>query len=276
MASAPQPQLPLFYKDLLPLNSRDHKNWKIKPFADAGFIGQTHALPVTVDELIDAQRDFPIVFSAGDNPVPLALMGLNEGVNTFVDAEGKINENVYLPAYTRRYPFMLARLQPGAEELSLCFDPSAGVVGDFAEGDALFDENGEPSQVTQGILDFCQKFEESGSRTKAFMDELAKHDLLMDGEIAITRNDKPDQPFIYRGFRMVDENKLRELPAATLETLNKNGMLLIIHAHLFSLNLMRVIFSRQMAQGKVPEPNAATENMEAANQPSERVTSGEA
>ncbi|MCU0949328.1 MAG: multidrug transporter, partial [Porphyrobacter sp.] len=28
MASAPQPQLPLFYKDLLPLNSRDHADWK--------------------------------------------------------------------------------------------------------------------------------------------------------------------------------------------------------------------------------------------------------
>ena len=27
MASAPQPQLPLFYKDLMPLNSRDHAGW---------------------------------------------------------------------------------------------------------------------------------------------------------------------------------------------------------------------------------------------------------
>ena len=27
MASAPQPDLPLFYKDLMPLNSRDHGTW---------------------------------------------------------------------------------------------------------------------------------------------------------------------------------------------------------------------------------------------------------
>ena len=40
-------------------------------------------------------------------------MGLNEGVNTFLDEEGKLIEpNVYLPAYLRRYPFMLARLAP--------------------------------------------------------------------------------------------------------------------------------------------------------------------
>jgi hypothetical protein len=265
MASAPQPQLPLFYKDLMPLNSRDHKGWKIKQFDNAAFIGESHAIPVTVDEFIDTQRHFPIVFSAGENPVPLALMGLNEGVNTFVDDEGKITESVYLPAYTRRYPFMLARLRQDSDELSLCFDPSADVVGEFADGNELFNAEGQPSEFTQGVLDFCQKFEESGARTKAFMDELAKHELLMDGEIAITRNDNPDKPFVYRGFGMVDENKLRELSAETLETLNKNGMLLLIHAHLFSLNLMRVIFSRQSQLGKVPEPNAATENIDTAN-----------
>jgi hypothetical protein len=74
----------------------------------------------------------------------------------------------------------------------------------------------------------------------------------MDGEIAITRNDAPDRPFIYRGFRMVDENKLRDLPTATLEAMHKNGMLVLIYAHLFSLNLMRALFERQLAQGKVP------------------------
>lgn len=263
MASAPQPQLPLFYKDLMPLNSRDHKGWKVKPFESAAFIGESHAIPVTVDEFIDAQRNYPIVFSAGNNPVPLALMGLNEGVNTFVDAEGKINENVYLPAYTRRYPFMLARLRQDTDELSLCFDPSAEVVGEHAEGSDLFDADNQPTDYTKGVLDFCQKFEESGRRTKAFMDELKQLDLLMDGEIAITRNDDPDKPFVYRGFMMVNENKLRELPAEKLEALNKNGMLLLIHAHLFSLNLMRTIFGRQLQQGRVPMPNAGTEAIDA-------------
>jgi hypothetical protein len=80
----------------------------------------------------------------------------------------------------------------------------------------------------------------------------------MDGEVAITRGDNPDKPFVYRGFRMVDEKKLRELPTETLETLNKNGLLMLIHAHLFSMNLMRTLFERQVAQGKVPQAQAAT------------------
>lgn len=259
MASAPKPNLPIFFNDLMPLNSRDHKGWYSKQFNDVSFMSKHHAIPVTVDEFIDAQRHFPIVFSAGENPVPLALMGLNEGVNTFVDDKGVITENVYLPAYVRRYPFMLAKLQPNSDELSLCFDPSAGVIGDHGEGNALFDDKDEPTDYTKNVLEFCQKFEESGARTKAFMEELKKHDLLMDGEIAITMQENPDNPFVYRGFKMVDENKLRELKGKTLETLHANGILVLIHAHLYSLNLMRNVFTRQSQQGKVPKPEANTE-----------------
>jgi SapC len=245
MASAPQPQLPLFYNDLLPLNSRDHADWKVGTMENAAFLAQTHAVPVTTDEFIDAQRNFPIVFTAGDNPLPIALFGLNEGVNTFMGDDNKLSEVVYVPAYVRRYPFMLAKLRPEAEELSLCFDPSVGFIGKRDEGIAFFGEGAEPTEYTQGVL-------EAGQRTKQFMEELKKLGILMDGEIAITRNDQPEKPFVYRGFQMVNEEKLRELPAATLEELNKNGMLIIIHAHLFSLNLMRTIFERQVASGKMP------------------------
>jgi len=258
MASAPKPKLPMFFNDLVPLNSQNHKGWKSKQFPDVSFLAKQHAIPVTVDELIDAQRHFPIVFSAGDNPVPLALMGLNEGVNTFVDDKGVITQDVYLPAYVRRYPFMLAKLQADTDELSLCFDPSAGVIGDHDEGNELFDEKSEPTEYTKGVLDFCQKFEESGARTKAFMEELKKHELLIDGEIAITLNQDPDKPFVYRGFKMVDENKLKDLKGEALESLASSGMLMLVHAHLFSLNLMRVIFARQSQQGKVPKPEANT------------------
>ena len=256
MASAPQPQLPLFYKDLLPVNSVDHAKWKAGSLGSAAYLATTHAVPLTSDEFVDAQRDYPIVFTAGENPLPIVLFGLNEGVNTFVGEDNLINEVVYLPAYARRYPFILAKLQQGSEDMSLCFDPTAGVIGADKEGMALFDEAGQPTEYTTGVLDFCRRFEEAGQRTKLFMDELAKLDILMDGEIAITRNDMPDKPFIYRGFQMVSEEKLRDLHGDQLRKLNQNGMLPLIFAHVFSLSLMSDIFSMQMQQGKVPTQSA--------------------
>lgn len=260
MASAPQPTLPLFYSDLIPLNSRDHTDWKVGPLENAAFMADTHAIPLTVEEFVDAQRHFPIVFTVGENPVPIALLGLNEGVNTFMGDDNKLVSEVYLPAYVRRYPFMLARLQPEAQELSLCFDPSVKNIGKNVEGQAFFSDKGEPTDYTQQVLEFCRQFEEAGQRTQAFIKVLDDLGIMMDGEVAITRNDQPDTPFIYRGFRMVDETKLRELPVEKLEEISKNGILMLIHAHLFSLNLMRHIFERQAAMGKMPAIPAAAVN----------------
>ena len=252
MASqAPQnATLPLLFKDLMPLSSVDHATWRIIPMTDASFIASEHAIPVTVDEFALAQRHYPIIFSSGDNPVPLALMGLNEGVNTFVGDEGKITENVYLPAYIRRYPFLLAKLRPDTDELSLCFDPTSELVGAFEEGEVLFTD-GQPTESVTRILDFCREFEESGMKTGQFMAELNEHKLLMEGEVSIQpEGDAP--PFVYRGFQMIDETKLRDLRGDVLRKMMQSGLLPLIHAHLFSLSHMRDIFGRQMAQGKVP------------------------
>jgi hypothetical protein len=257
MASAPQPNLPLFYNDLMPLNSRDHANYRSKLMDTAKWLTKAHAIPLTTDEFVQAQRDYPIVFSAGDNPLPLALMGLNEGINTFVDENGKINDPVYIPAYIRRYPFLLAKLNQNSEELSLCFDPTVDTLGEFEDGDKLFEDDGQPSQAVKNVLDFCQEFEQAGQRTKVFIDELKKHDLMMDGEIAITLSGDNTNPFVYRGFQMINQEKLREVRGDVLRSWNQNGMLPLIYAHLMSLDQMRVIFARQQQQGKGPTlPNA--------------------
>ncbi|KTE33248.1 MULTISPECIES: SapC family protein [unclassified Sphingopyxis] len=255
MATAPAANLPLFYQDLVPLSSIDHANFRARALDKADFLINQHAVPLTSDEFASASRFYPIVFSAGDNPVPLALMGLNEGVNTFVGEDGKLLNPVYVPAYVRRYPFLLAKLRPDTDELSLCFDPTSGAIGEFDEGDALF-ENGEPTEPTKAVLEFCKNFEEAGQRTGLFMEELKKADLLMDGEVSI-QPEGSDKPFIYRGFQMVDENKLRELRGDVLRKMMQNGMLGLIFAHLFSLQLMREVFAEQIKAGKVPEIAAA-------------------
>jgi hypothetical protein len=156
-----------------------------------------------------------------------------------------------VPAYIRRYPFMLARLRPDADELSLCFDSQSGLVGDFEEGQPLFQE-GQPSEATNAILKFCEEFELSAQRTNAFMKELKDSELLIDGEVSIQPSTS-DQPFIYRGFQMVAEDKIRELRGDTLRKMNQNGMLQLIMAHLFSLPTIREIFGKQIQQGKGPQ-----------------------
>ncbi|MEK7343572.1 MAG: SapC family protein [Pseudomonadota bacterium] len=261
MASAPANTLPIFYNDLLPLSTNDHVDYKVRQVESAPFLVTQHAVPLTVDEFVPAQRFAPIIFSSGDDSVPLLLMGLNEGVNIFVDDEGQLRGPAYIPAYVRRYPWMLAKLRPDSEELSLCFDPTSPAVGAFEDGQPLFDD-GKPSELTQGVLKFCEDFEQAAARTGQFVKDLKDMDLLMDGEVSI-QSPLNEQPFVYRGFRMINEEKLRDLRGDQLRKINQNGMLPLIHAHLFSLQLMRDVFEAQVAQGKGPIPAPA--GLEVAN-----------
>lgn len=252
MASAPP--LPLFYNGLEPLSSETHANWRIRAQESAPFLIGQHAVPITVEEFPLVQRHMPIVFSTGDDAIPLALMGLNEGVNVFMGDDGKLlDANFYVPAYVRRYPFMLARLRPDTEELSLCFDPTSQAIGPFDEGEPLFTD-GQPSETTKNILSFTELFEQAGARTQAFMNELRETGLLMDGEVSIQLEGN-DQPFIYRGFQMVDEQKLADLRGDQLRKMSQSGMLPLLYAHMFSLSLMRDLFGRQAQQGRTPLPN---------------------
>jgi hypothetical protein len=248
MASMPANQaestLPLFYQSVVPISSQMHASFGLKIRNEVLFTRNTHAIPVTVDEFAMCQRSYPIVFGLGDAAAPLALLGLQEGSNLYVDAAGQWDPTAYIPAFVRRYPFMLARLSPDTQDLSLCFDETSGQIED-GEGDPLF-VDGEPSETTKAILTFCDQFEQAVGRTRGFIDELTKLNLLMDGEVTIQREGLAE-PAVYRGFRMVDENRLQNLRGDQTRKLVQNGMMGLIYAHLFSLALISPLFERQYA-----------------------------
>lgn len=242
MATNPQAaqQLPPLYNSIMPLSSSTHAGLGMKPREDLRNTAGFHAIPITVDEFQMAQRHYPIVFSTGEASAPLALVGLSEGQNAFLTSDGKWRDGFYIPAYIRRYPFILARLRPDSEELTLCFDDSCP---DFAEdaGEALF-KDGETTQITKNILAFCEQYEQSMARTKAFVDDLVKGDFLMEGEVSIQQAGM-EQPAVYRGFKMVSEDKIRDLRGDQARKLIQNGMLPLIYAHLLSLSLIREVYA---------------------------------
>lgn len=247
MASMPDNQdqtLPLFYKSLVPLSSQMHANFGLKPRENLEFTRNTHAVPITVDEFSTCQRSFPIVFGLGEAAAPLGLIGLQEGQNLYLDEAGQWEPTAYVPAFVRRYPFMLARLSPDSQDLSLCFDDSSKQIEEN-DGEALF-VNGETSDTTKNCLNFCEQFEQAVMRTRNFIDELTKLDILMDGEVTIQREGLAE-PAVYRGFRMVDENKLQSLRGDQARKLVQSGMMGLIYAHLFSLSLISPLFERQFA-----------------------------
>jgi hypothetical protein len=253
MASAPQQGLPLFYNDLIPISSQQHADWKLRAIAGATFLKTAHAVPLLVEEFIHASRFYPIVFSLGDDPVPLVLMGLNDGVNAVVDDKGMFPDEWYVPAYVRRYPFMLARLRPDSDEMSLCVDPTSDAVGQFDEGDPIF-EDGAPSERTKAILQFCEQVEQGSALTASFFADLKEQKLLTDGEFTAQPTGAP-QPYVYRGFQIISEDALKNLRGDVARKWMQSGLLPLVYAHLFSLQRMPDIFGRQVQRGMLPPPN---------------------
>jgi len=132
----------MFYENPVPLNKAQHAKFGVKqvdkPYS---FMADQHFLPLTAPEFGSASTSMPIIF-AGEERSPLAVMGIRSGENLFVD-EGQFQPDFYLPAFARRYPFVLAG-DNANDRFVVCVDEKAECVTNKFERDR---------QATQKMID---------------------------------------------------------------------------------------------------------------------------
>lgn len=240
----------LFYKKPEPLNFDMHKGLGLrrmdKPF---GFAHRSQAVPLTVAEFGAAALSYPIIF-AGDEHQPLAVMGLVDNTNLFIHADGSFEQGCYVPAYIRRYPFVLARDDVN-QQMVVCIDREAPMIGDLPDL-AFFDDAGGATDYTNNCIQFCNDYEVEVQRTQAFMQLLNGLDIWETRKATHT----PVNPDGSQGatqevaeFFAVSEEKVKALPDATIRELVDNGALGQIYTHLTSLfgweRLIQTALSRQ-------------------------------
>ena len=225
---------PLFYENPIALNSEAHRNLKIKPSGEGlKFSAKTNSVLLAGVEFPEACKHFPIVFAKVTEQLvlPVALLGFRDLENLFVDASGQwLSE--YVPAYVRRYPFVLGKAGSG-EELAVCIDESYPGFG-ADEGQPLFDEKGEPTDYLKGVLAFLQDYQAQLGRTDNFLKTLRELDLLRDVGANV---DLPGGERIsIGGLQMVDERKLQALPETQIVRLFRSGELAWVYSHLISIS----------------------------------------
>jgi hypothetical protein len=226
----------LFYSKPEPLSRELHSKIGLrrvdKPF---GFAAKTNVVPLTVGEFPVASLSYPIIF-AGERYQPLAVMGLGQGQNLFVGEDGAFEIGAYIPAYIRRYPFVLANDQ-NRGQLIVCIDRASTLLGEDCAA-PFFDEKGEATEYTTGCIQFCNDFETEGRRTEAFVNLLKELDLFEVKRATMTPanpDGTPGEPQPLAEYFAVSEEKLRALPAEKLHELVGNGAVAQIYAHLTSL-----------------------------------------
>ncbi|WP_427308491.1 SapC family protein [Cupriavidus sp. H39] len=235
--------LMLLYKNVTALSRETHSALKLKASESFDFAKQTHWVPLAGVEFYPASRDYPIVFARDAQTqavTPILLVGLKAGENDQIDASGKWRTGVYLPAFIRRYPFVLAETGADPEnELAVCFDNSSDCLGE-EEGHPLFNPDRTNSATLDESLRFLNDFKIEMERTKHFSDALQKLELLESRSVEIRSADGAS--WTVRDFLVVNEEAFGKLTGTQLAELHKNGYLGWIFAHLMSLSTLRDLF----------------------------------
>lgn len=232
--------MPLLYKNPQPLNAEQHQDIKLNQETGFGFARKTNSVPLVIEEFGATCRDYVIVFSTGEVSLPLVVLGVQSDHNAYVNSQGQWAADTYIPAYVRRYPFIFSET-PGSEDLTLCIDMDAAAVNKD-QGVALFDEKKEASALTQQGLEFCKNFHIQLQQTREFCEALQAENLLVDQQATITLHDGQTQNLT--DFRIVDEQKFRQLSAEKLQTFHERGWLGLIYAHLISTGSMGKLVSQ--------------------------------
>jgi hypothetical protein len=225
-----QGPLPVLYKNPQILNAVRHaKSGMIEPRSFA-FARTTNSVALGADELFGAQAYFPIVFTATNPPIPVAVLGVGSSENNFVDSEGKWRAGTYIPAYIRRYPFIHATgVTPG--EVLLAVDEAAECFA-MSGGRPLF-EAGAPSSLTRQALEFCRAYQVQFEMSRAFGEALDAAGLLVARRADIKRADGSQMSL--DGFRLIDEAKFDVLSDEVFLAWRRKGWLGLIYAQLMSM-----------------------------------------
>lgn len=247
--------LPLFYARPEALNPLRHGSLGLTARTDFSFARSANAIPVVASEMPAAMRSYPIVF-VGAAKAPVIITGLRQNENLFVDASGKWTEPHYIPAYVRRYPFILADDSKTSGRLTLCVDRASERVVDQLlapfrdEGGKMapFFNGTEPTEATKQALAFCNQFQIDFNATRAMVEKIDAHGLFAPRQSKVTL--EGGEILNLTDFQVIDEPAFNKLSDEAFLDLRKSGALALLYCHLASSNSWTSLVYQASARAK--------------------------
>lgn len=220
------------------LNNVEHRTLRVRAGHGAA-LGDAVMRALTFPaEFRDVQAHYPIVFARDGEGrfVPLALFGLQEGENLFLDDTRW--DATYVPLSVRRQPFLVG---VSGEERLLHVDlahPRVQLDG----GEALFHDHGVATEYLERVKSVLLALHDGVIATPAFVDALLQHELLESFVLDVTLDDGSQNRLA--GFHTIDEARLQALPGDVLAHLARGGHLLPIYMVLASMSRFRDLIER--------------------------------
>jgi len=213
----PAVTMPVLYRSATVLNREVHAGLRLARQSDFRFAQGTNSVPALLSEFEALAAYCPIGFGrdADGRFFPVAVLGFADGENLFVGQGGQWLAP-YVPAWIRRYPFMLAATtRPGETGYLLLADLEAPHFA-AADGTPLFAGEG-PDAIMGQAIDFCLRVEQELAATRAFAAALAEANVLVEARDGDAR--------AAVSFWTVDPDRVADLPAETLVAWRSSGAL---------------------------------------------------
>lgn len=244
-----------FYRKVVALNSELHRNLKFSSAeVNFSFARDTTSVLLAGVEFAEAGREYPIVFVRGEDKQlrPVALLGIRNGENLFVDAEGKWDAR-YIPAFVRRYPFVMAE-GGQAGQLVVCMDEACSALNSET-GEVLINAEGKLEPRMTEIMQFLQNFQQEFARTELMTKQLDELGLFV--QQGARFDTSTGESFQLNDFYLIDEAKFGQLNDAQLPALFKSGALGLAYLHLAAMGNMRKLLDRMAARVEASKKIAA-------------------
>lgn len=237
----------LFYETPVPVNATRHAKTSVLAGDDFSFAREVNSVPIAAAEFAMAAAEYPIVFAGeGDNMIPSVILGLDGSKNAFVAEDGSWLGN-YIPAYMRRYPFVLSDQDDGGKQ-TLHLDEGFAGVNSEGNGAALFDASGAQTEYLANVLTFLQEYQAQHMRTRIYAKRLSELGLLkpMQASFTLPTGDKRT----LSGFHAVDREKFKALGDETIAEMFRNDELECTYLQMFSGRHFSTLAERVTAAAK--------------------------
>ena len=239
----------IYYDKPVLLDREQHRRLRVRPGTDFAFARRANSVYLTAVEFNEAMKEFAIVFTrAAGKVVPVAVLGLRSRENLFVTGEGRWDAH-YVPAFLRRYPFVLALVAGG--ELAVCIDEAYDGFG-TAQGEALCDAKGANTPFLSNAVEVLERYQREFTRTAAFCRRIEELGLLKQIDARAQLGD--GRSFTVNGLLVVDEPKLMALPDAAALALFRSGELHLVAMHLASLSNLQRLGARLSLRAPALQP----------------------
>ncbi len=226
------------FKKIEPLEYSKHQDLRLSKQTSFEFARNLSSIKLSLSELRQASRFYPIVFMDQAPGIPQALLAIEPGKNLFVDGKGNWKAG-YVPAFLRFYPFTLAKISDKEEQFVLCLDPEADHFKS-GMGDPLFNLEGKPVELIQTVVKSLAQYQKELAAVQALFKQLDEKDIIVPKTFKVMAR---EQEKVINGFKGVDMKKILDLDDGALAGMVKNGTMGMVHEHVHSLSCFSKLVS---------------------------------